>query len=276
MLTSRRSDPLAFLVLPACLYLLVIFVVPLVMLTAGSFVVGGQLSLQHYVDYFSDSYNVATVSNTVQYAVLVAFGTLIIGFPYAYLMTRVSSRVQLFLLVATIIPVSSNIIVKLFGWSILLKSTGVINQALMATGLVDTPPRLLFTQPGLYLGSISVQLPFMILPVFSVLRQIPPNLAEAASCLGAGSLYTFSRVILPLSVPGIVAGLVFVYCQTAAAYAIPLLLAGGRFKVMSNEIVTAFEVFNNVAVGSTAAVTLLFTVACAVGLMVLLNRKFES
>jgi ABC-type spermidine/putrescine transport system permease subunit I len=83
-------------------------------------------------------------------------------------------------------------------------------------------------------------------------------------------------VILPLSVPGIVAGLVFVYCQTAAAYAIPLLLAGGRFKVMSNEIVTAFEVFNNVAVGSTAAVTLLFTVACAVGLMVLLNRKFES
>lgn len=270
---AKQIDPVSFLVLPASLYMMVAFAAPLVMMTASSFTYTGEASLANYVEYFSDPYNRDVVFNTIKYATVVSIGCLLIGFPFAYFMARASTGVQVFLLLATVVPLTSSIIVKSFGWTILLKSSGVINGMLMAAGVVDTPPRLLFTELGLYIGSINIKLPFMILPIFAVLRQIPPNLAEAASCLGAGPIYTFFRVTVPLSVPGVIAGLAFVFCQTAAAYAMPLLLIGERFKVMANQIVTSFQVFNNIALGSTVSVTLLVILGLFVAGLAFVKRE---
>ncbi len=269
----RQVDTMSFLILPASLYLMVAFAAPLVMMTVSSFTYTGEVSLTNYTEYFSDPYNRGVIFNTIKYATLVSITCLLIGFPFAYFMARASTGVQVFLLVATVVPLTSSIIVKSFGWTILLKNSGVINGMLLALGLVDTPPRLLFTELGLYIGSINIKLPFMILPIFAVLRQIPSNLAEAASCLGAGPIYTFFRVTVPLSVPGIMAGLAFVFCQTAAAYVMPLLLIGEKFKVMANQIVTSFQVFNNIALGSTVSVTLLVILALFVTGLAFMKRE---
>lgn len=268
------ADPFFFLTLPATLYMVVAFAAPVLTFVTTSFVAGEHVSLGHYIEYFSDTYNLQVILNTVTYAFLVTVGGLVIGFPYAMIMARLPLKVQGLLLVITILPLTAGIVVKTFGWTVLLRGGGVINEVLLAAGFIEAPLRLLYSKAGLYLGSINLTLPFMILPIFSVLRQVPPNLNEAAECLGADRIYTFLHVTLPLSVPGITAGAAFVFCQTASAYVMPGLLIGERYKVMADQVVTSFQVFNKIALGSTVSVVLLVLLGLFFVAMAIVNRRY--
>jgi putative spermidine/putrescine transport system permease protein len=166
-----------------------------------------------------------------------------------------------------------SLMVRAFGWTILLGREGPINQLLLALGLVESPVRLLFTEMGLVLGTVSIKLPLMILPIYVVLKTIPEELAQAGASLGAGPLYRFFHLDLPLAAPGMLAGFALVFSQCAAAYVLPTLLAGSRYLIMSKAIVDSYLITQAGAVGSVISVLLLGIVTAVIVASGALTRR---
>lgn len=261
-----RSETAGYdaLVLPAVLYLALVFVVPLAILIAGSLTVDGSPTLSGYLQYLGDAHNRSTVWATVRYASLSSLLCLVLGYPFARLMARMTGPAQALLFAALLLPLALGLMVRAFGWTILLSRDGPINQLLLMLGLVERPVRLLFTETGLILGTVSIKLPLMILPIYVVLKTIPEEVGEAGACLGAGPLYRFVRLDLPLAMPGMLAGFALVFSQCAAAYVLPTLLGGSRYLIMSKAIVDSYLIMQSSAIGSIISVLLLGIVTAVI------------
>jgi putative spermidine/putrescine transport system permease protein len=271
----RRIDPWQLLVLPASTYLLVAFAAPLALMLAESFYADGGITLENYARVLLDSRGLQATANTIRYASWVTLGCVLLGVPTAMAMTRASARTQMIVLIGMLLPMSSSVVVKAFGWMILFRRTGLINEALMSLGLVSAPVALLFTEHGLVIATISLELPLMVLPVFAILRQIPSQLGDAAITLGAGPVYRFFRVTLPLALPGIAVGFAIVFSHTAASYLIPTLLGGGRYRTLSKSIVESY-IASYAALGSAFSVVLLVVVGVVVWLSGRLGKDHRS
>jgi putative spermidine/putrescine transport system permease protein len=187
----------------------------------------------------------------------------VLGYPAAFAIARARGYWQVLLFALVFLPLTVSIIVKSFGWAILLRRDGLVNWALLGLGLVDRPRRMLFTTESLYVGMINVFLPFMILPLYSVVRMIDPRLAEAAATLGASPWYRFTRVVLPLSLPGLVAGISIVFALAIAAYVTPSLLLGDRYMTMSLVMAKAYLNLRDWQLGSAMA-SILLTISIVV------------
>jgi putative spermidine/putrescine transport system permease protein len=187
-------------------------------------------------------------------------------------MARAVPWLQTTLLVAIFLPMTASVIVKAFGWTILFRSNGLVNQLLMLVGLVTEPLPLLFSQAGLFVGTTSILLPFMVLPIYSVLRLVPAEVEDAAASLGATPAYRFLHVLLPLARPGIVTGCAFVFSMTVSAYVIPTVLTGASYKVMSRVIAASYLVVRDAPLGSTVSVLLLLIAGSGVVLAGLFAR----
>ena len=261
------------LVLPATLYLALIFVAPLAILIAGSMMVGGSFSFEGYAKYLGDEHNRATVWATLRYATLSSLFCLLLGYPFARLMARTAGWLQGLLFAALLLPMALSLMVRAFGWTILLGREGLINQVLVFSGALDAPMRLLFTETGLILGTVSIKLPLMVLPIYVVLKTIPPELGQAGASLGAGPVYRFFHLDLPLAMPGMLAGFALVFSQCAAAYVLPTLLAGSRYLILSKAIVDSYLITQAGAVGSVISVLLLGIVTAVILATGLLTRR---
>ncbi len=273
MSASRRVDPVLLLALPAVLYLALVYGVPLLMLLGRSVLSGGAPSLAPFVAFLSDPFSWTVIGNTLRIAVLVTLLCLLIGYPTALALARARGAAQALILVAIILPLSVGVVVKAFAWQIVLRRDGVVSQLMMGLGLWSEPQRLLFTEAGLVIGAANVFVPFMILPIYSVLKLVDPRLGEAAATLGASPLYRFFKVALPLSLPGIVTGIAFVFSMAASMYVIPNLLIGDRFQTLATLTGRSFLFMRNEQLGSTTAVVLLvLTVAVVVGSAALSKR----
>ena len=158
------------------------------------------------------------------------------------------------MLVSIILPLSIGAVVKAFAWQIVLRRDGVVTQLMIGLGIWDEPQRLLFTETGLVLGAANIFLPFMILPIYSVVKLIDPRLSEAGATLGATPLYRFTHVTLPLTLPGVVSGMAFVFSLSVSMYVIPSLLIGDRFQTLSTLTGRSFLLMRNEQLGSTTAV----------------------
>jgi putative spermidine/putrescine transport system permease protein len=257
-------DPVALLALPAVLYLLLLYALPLGWLLAKSFLGPDGPTLGPYFSFFSDPYDWRVVSNTLVTALWVTAVCLIVGYPAAFALARAGAALQIAMLVAIILPLSVGVVVKAFAWQIVLRRDGIVSQVLVAVGIWDEPQRLLFTQAGLVLGAANIFLPFMILPIYSVVKLIDPRLLEAGATLGAAPLYRFVRIMLPLTLPGVVSGIAFVFSMSVSMYVIPSLLIGDRFQTLSTLTGRSFLFMRNEQLGSTTAVILL---ALAVGIV---------
>lgn len=273
MSASRRLDPVLLLALPAVLYLALVYGVPLLMLLGRSVLSGGAPSLAPFAAFLSDPFSWTVIGNTLRIAVLVTLLCLLIGYPTALALARARGAAQALILVAIILPLSVGVVVKAFAWQIVLRRDGVVSQLMMGLGLWSEPQRLLFTEAGLVIGAANVFVPFMILPIYSVLKLVDPRLGEAAATLGASPLYRFFKVALPLSLPGIVTGVAFVFSMAASMYVIPNLLIGDRFQTLATLTGRSFLFMRNEQLGSTTAVVLLvLTVAVVVGSAALSKR----
>lgn len=273
MNAARRLDPVVLLALPAVLYLAIVYGVPLLVLLGRSIMVGGVPSLAPFVGFLSDPFSWTVIWNTVRIAVLVTLVCLVIGYPTALALARAGGVAQALILVAIILPLSVGVVVKAFAWQIVLRRDGVVSQLMTGLGLWSEPQRLLFTEAGLVIGAANVFVPFMILPIYSVLKLVDPRLGEAAATLGASPLYRFFKVALPLSLPGIVTGVAFVFSMAASMYVIPNLLIGDRFQTLATMTGRSFLFMRNEQLGSTTAVVLLvLTVAVVVGSATLSKR----
>ncbi|MFN8757812.1 MAG: ABC transporter permease [Tagaea sp.] len=260
---ARRLDPALLLVAPAVLYLAVVYAVPLGLLLVKSVRTPDGFSLSSFVAFFADPFSWRVLGNTLRIALWTTLVCLLVGYPVAFALARAKGLPQTALLVALILPLSVGVVVKAFAWQILLRRDGLVSGTLVSLGVVDEPMRLLFTETGLVIGAVNVFLPFMVMPLYSVIRQIDPRLMEAAATLGAGPFHAFRRVLLPLTLPGAVAGIAFVFSLSIAMYVIPSLLIGDRFQTLATLTGRSFLFMRNERLGSTTAAVLL-AVAIAV------------
>jgi putative spermidine/putrescine transport system permease protein len=274
---SPWRDPVALLALPASLYLLLLYALPLLWLLAKSFIGTDGPTLRPYIDFFSDPFNWRVVWNTLSVALWVTLVCLLVGYPAAFALARAGAALQIAMLVAIILPLSVGVVVKAFAWQIVLRRDGVVSQLLVAIGIWDEPQRLLFSQSGLVLGAANIFLPFMILPIYSVVKLIDPRLLEAGATLGAAPVYRFVKITLPLTLPGVVSGVAFVFSMSVSMYVIPSLLIGDRFQTLSTLTGRSFLFMRNEQLGSTTAVILLvLAVSVVVGSSWLARRLGSS
>ena len=202
---------------------------------------GGQLteeiSFLAWQSFFTDAFQWRLVGNTLRLAFSVTAIALVIGYPTAYALTKV--RDQRLLLAAYVVifsPLLVSLVVRIYGWILILSENGVVNQALLAVGLIRSPLRLVYNDVGVVIALVHILLPFMIFPILSVLLQFDHALREAANDLGAGRLQTFLRVVFPMSLPGVVAGAQIVFTLAISAFVTPELLGGGTVQVLSRAI----------------------------------------
>ncbi len=255
--SGAGKDRTWLLAVPGVSYLTVLYAIPLGLLLLASFRLPGSFTVAAYVEFFGDPFNWYIIWNTVRTALLTTAISLLIGYPAAFALAWSKGWLQVVFLISLILPLSVGIVVKAFAWTIVLRSDGVLNQLLLFIGVTDEPIRLIFTEAGLIFGAVNVFVPFMIMPIYSVIRLMDPKLPEAASTLGAGPLQVFWKVIVPLTIPGVIAGIAFVFSLALAMYVIPTLLVGERFMTLSQQIARSYLYLRNETLGSTVAVVLL-------------------
>lgn len=263
-LRPPRLDRLALLAAPGLAWLALLYALPLALLLRDSLRdAGGVFSLAAYSAFFDDPFNVAVLWRTLRVAALTTLLALLIAWPTAFALARAKGFAQTLILTAMVLPLSVGVIVKAFAWSILFRTQGPINQTLMGLGIIDAPLRLLFTETALVIGAANVFLPFAVLPIYAVVRQIDPALSAAAASLGATPLFRFTRVIVPLTLPGVVAGGAFVFSLSVSMYVIPSLIVGERQQVLSMLIARSFLFLRDERLGATVS-TILLAIAVAV------------
>jgi putative spermidine/putrescine transport system permease protein len=201
---------------------------------------------------------------------------LAIGYPAAFAIARARGAVRSFLLACLFLPLAASVIVKAFAWTILLRSDGIVNETLLALGIISEPIRMIFTETALIVGSVNIFLPFMILPIYTVVAQIDSRLTEAAATLGASPVVAFLKVVVPLTVPGIVAGVALVFSLSVSAYVVPTLLVGERYPTLSTTIAKAYLLARQPAFGAAAGVVLLVIAVAVVALSTRLSRTGGS
>jgi putative spermidine/putrescine transport system permease protein len=223
------------LVTPLLLVTLVLFVYPLGRIMATSIFDGGP-TLTHYARALGDPIYLRVLWTTVKISVLTTLGCLALGYPMAYLMAEAPSRLRGVLVTSVALSFFMSLLVKNYAWTVLLQETGVINTLLRRAGLVDRPLPLMYNLFGVLVGMIQMLLPFMILPLFSVFSGMDRALRQASRTLGAGALRTFWHVTLPLSLPGVGAGVLLVFIVSLGFFITPALLGSPREMMLANLI----------------------------------------
>ncbi|KMW57668.1 Spermidine Putrescine ABC transporter permease component PotB [Candidatus Rhodobacter oscarellae] len=269
----RRAERIGFLALPGLSFLAIIYALPLFMLLLKSFQIDGQFSILEYVTFFSDNYSMSVLWRTLRVAFLTTGLALLIAYPTAIIMARAKGIWLSVFLVAMVLPMSVGVIVKAFAWSILFRTRGVLNDTLMSLGLTEAPIRMLFTETALIIGAANVFLPFMVLPIYTVLRQMDSRLPEATVSLGATPVFRFMNVTLPLSLPGVVAGCAFTFSLAISMYVIPSLIVGERQQTLSMLTARSFLYLRNEALGATiSSILLIIAISVVLGSSWLASR----
>jgi putative spermidine/putrescine transport system permease protein len=197
---------------------------------------------------------------TIGIAAAVTLADAVLAFPFAYFMARVaSSRSRAFLFVAVLLPLWSSYLVRVYIWRLILNQDGVLNWFLNKLGLPDQ--HLAYTNFAVWLIFSYVWLPFMILPVYGALERIPHSFIEASRDLGAGGFATFRRVVLPLALPGVVAGSIFTFSLTLGDYVTPLLAGGSSSQFIGNVVYSSVGISNNVPFAAAFATVPLIVMA---------------
>jgi putative spermidine/putrescine transport system permease protein len=267
-------DGFVLLAAPALLYLALVYALPLLLLLLKSLnAKDGFPSIAGYVEFFHDPFHLNILWRTVRVALLTTLLALVLAYPTAFALARARGFVQSLILIAMVLPLAVGVIVKTFAWSILFRSDGLVNKTLMAIGLVDEPVRMLYTETALVIAAANVFLPFMVLPIYAVVRQLDARLPEAAATLGAGPWYRFFHVIAPLTLPGVIAGSAFVFSMAVSMYVIPSLIVGERSQTLSMLIARSYLFLRDEQLGSSmSAILLLIAVSVVLASSALVRR----
>ncbi|CDZ70103.1 Spermidine/putrescine ABC transporter, permease protein PotB [Neorhizobium galegae bv. orientalis] len=243
--SRKRFGPL-LLIAPAAILLGVFLVLPYLNIVVMSFRMPGQgtpygpgFTLGNYGKFFSDFFYVQQVINTLWIGFLTTFLCLILGYPVAWQLARGASAFRAVGYALVLSPLLVGIVIRSYGWTILLGNNGIINRTLTGWGLIDGPLPLMYNALGIIIALVHVFLPFMILPIMSAIQGIDPSLEAAARSLGASKVTSFRRITLPLSLPGIQAGCILVFVLSLSAYVTPSLIGGLRVKTMAVTVVDA-------------------------------------
>nr|WP_276509606.1 ABC transporter permease [Nocardioides marinisabuli] len=196
----------------------------------------------------------------------------LLGYPYAYLMVKVGDGLRMLLLLCVVVPFWTSLLVRTFAWILLLQDTGLVNEALISAGVVDSPVSLIRTMPGVVIGMVHILLPYYVLPMYAQMRKIDLSLMTAAESLGAPPRRAFWKVFVPLSLPGLISGATLVFLLALGFYVTPALLGSGSTLVIGELIVQQISGVLNWGVGSALAVALLVMTLTLLGVVARFTR----
>lgn len=249
----RRAVPL-LLAAPLLIYMLVFYALPVVAMLLRS-VNDPTWTLANYATLFEDVVFQKTFWITLNTSVIVTLGCLILGYPVAMGLVR-SKTMAPFILVIILLPFWTSVLVRSYAWMVLLGRHGLVNEALLALGMIDRPIRILNTTLATQIAMIHILLPYMILPIANALRQIDPSLIRAASGLGSTPFMTFRQVILPLSMSGVAAGTLLTFVLALGFYITPAMVGGPRDITLSMLIAQQVDQLNWAYAATLSAILL--------------------
>lgn len=269
----RRRSRLVGLLLPVTLFLAIFFVGPLLIMAIYAFLepgLYGGVVWSYYDQNFGrilgwadgiieefDPVYLEVFLRSVRLAVTTVFFCLVICYPAAFWVSRLSDRARHFIVFLVTLPFFISLIVRLFAWLLILRPTGFLNTMLLSLGIISEPLDLIFSEFAVILGMVYVMIPFMFLPLFASIEKLDNRLIEASADLGANRFETFRRVVLPLTLPGIIGGSIIVFIPSLGNFVVPDLLGGAKVVMIGNLIEQQFLYARNWPFGAALAMVVM-------------------
>ncbi len=268
---------------PAVAYVGALLVVPFLLLLYVSFhhadpvtVWRAGYTLDNYAQLVRSPVYVDSLVGTARAGAVVTLLCLVLGYPVAHFIARSRSHFVPLVTAVVVIPLFVSVVVRSFGWMVLLGREGSINDLLLALGLTTERQQLLYTEGAVGVGLVHILIPLMILPIASVLKGIDTSLEDAARSLGASGYRVFWTVLLPLSLPGVAAGSVLVFSHVIAAFVLPALIGSERVKLMATMIYQQVMVVGNVPLGAALGAVMVVATFAVIGAAQVLSRRLAS
>jgi len=254
-----------FLAAPLLILLSVFFLYPLIALFPESLIADGKFSLEHYRHFFREPLYGFILVRTIRIAAYVTVICFLIGYPVAYFLASLKNRkVSNLLMICVLLPFFTSILVRSYAWIVIFQTKGLINSLFLTLGIIERPLSILYTETAVIIGMVHIMLPFMILPVYSVLKNLDRNLLRAARNLGASAVKAFVRITFPLSLPGVGAGVMFTFILSLGFFITPALLGGPKTLMISTLIEQQINRLVNWEFASAISVILLITTVIVV------------
>jgi ABC-type spermidine/putrescine transport system permease subunit I len=270
LLLQRRQESQLLLGLsaPALLAIMVVVFLPISWLSGLSlFDRGGDLTLENYARIFQSPLYLNTFVVTFQISALVTLLCVALGYPLCYWMARMPPRRAALCMIFVLVPFWTSVLVRTYAWLVLLQRNGLVNQWLVSLGIVDEPLQLAHNLTGSVIGMVHIMLPFLVLPLYASMRAIDTDLVRAAIGMGASPARAFRDVFLPMSLPGLFAGVVLVFVLSLGFFVTPALLGGGRVQMMAQRIESTITIYSNWGAASALGVVLLLATLLLVWLL---------
>ena len=261
------------LLFPGIVLLCFFLVLPLISSLLPTVFPESSFSLQLYIDFFKDSYFMAVLGRTLSISLIVTIFCAVLGLPAAYVISGVSKKWRGILIALTLFPLLTNSVIRSFAWITILGKNGVINNLLMMFGVINEPMSLLYTDFSIIIGSVYLFLPTMIMTLVGVLENIDDDLLEAAATLGLSPLKGFFKIILPLSLPGMIVGSILVFTGTLTAYTTPQLLGGNKKMMLATLL---YQRATTLGDWTSASVIALVMIVITFAVMKVLNLLAKS
>ncbi len=254
-----ERNPVRVLLIPVA-FLIFFYILPLFGVVLISFFPSGRFSFDAYHRLVENDTFLSVVLRTIRISFLVSLVCLILGYPYAYLLTKVGASARRLLILAVMMPFFTSILIRSYAWVSILGGRGPVNKLLVLSGLIDSPLALVYNETGTLIGMSQIQLPLMILTLYGAMRRIDTELMRAAESLGAHRLVALIKIYLPLSWPGVISGLGLVFTSTLGFYVTPALLGGPGDYMVTQSIYVQLNTLGDFAGSAAQATVLLFIV----------------
>ena len=264
------------LALPLALAFISIFLAPLVMLIGVSFFNDDKISqpgFGQWIKFFGDPFSYKVIADTMLLGVKTVAATILVGYPLALVYMDAPPRLQKVLIFVIVMPLLLSVVVRTFAWIVVLGREGVVNQLLMSLGIISEPLKLLQTELGLVISLTQIAMPLMLLPLISVMSRLDPNLRDASAALGASRWRTLFTVIVPLSMPGLVAGCLLVFASSTTAFISQTVIGGVRLIYLPLLIWQQSLVVFNWPFAAVISISLLVSVLTVVSALSWFGRK---
>lgn len=253
-----KKNSAYILMVPGFVLLLLFLMLPLYS-TLWPTVFNNGFSLNQYIAFFKDEYYLEVFYRTLKISLIATLVCTVFGVPTAYFISRCSTKWKGLLIAISIFPLLTNSVVRSFAWINILGKNGIINNALMSMGLIEQPLSMLYTEFAVLVGTIYLFLPIMIITLVGVMDNIDNDMMEAAESLGANRLTAFMKVVLPMSIPGMITGAVLVFTGSLTAYTTPQLLGGNKALVLPTLIYQRSMTLNDWTGASVIAAIMIVT-----------------
>ncbi|MGG0793008.1 ABC transporter permease [Brevibacillus laterosporus] len=270
---SKRLGYL-LLLLPAMIILLGVFLIPMLFILLLSLEgAEGQFSWSNYLMFFQDTYYLEILGRTISLSLYTVACTLLLAYPVAMFMARTQGKLRGLVTMLILCPHLISVVIRNFGWVVILGDTGWLNSMLLKVGIIEAPLRLLYNELGIVIGLTDAFIAYMVLAIATSLYTIDASLYKAASILGATRLQSFFHITLPLSMPGAFAGITLVFSLSMSAYVTPALMGGTSVKAIP---VLAFEQIMSTLNWPLGAALAILLLSSTVVLVTLFSRFVET